>query len=71
MQRIRDQDQSRNRIPPGTVIESIFATFFAAVAACICKKTPTTCVIIGLSEGLDKLEMDILLAHSISGVKYW
>ena len=24
-----------------------------------------TCVIIGLSEGLDKLEMDVLLAHSI------
>ena len=63
MQRIRDQDQSRNRIPPGTVIESIFATFLLLWRPAFAKSTP--CVIIGLFEGLDKLEMDELLAHSI------
>ena len=37
------------------------------MAACICKKNThhNTCAIIGLLEGLDKLEMDVLLAHSI------
>ena len=61
MQRI--QDQSRNGIPPGTVIESIFANFLLLWRPAFAKST--TCVIIGLFEGLDKLEMDVLLALSI------
>ena len=66
MQRIRDQDQSRNRIPPGTVIESILPHFCCCGGLHLQKNTHhSTCAVIGLLEGLDKLEMDVLLAHSI------